>query len=84
MLSRKKSLGAEARPEQFAALQVPEGIGRWLIPYTLPEVLHLIWSLVWQHVGRIAHIVAWSFFRRHHQAVAQVCHYQRHLALNTS
>lgn len=40
--SRKKSLGAEPRSEQFAALQVPERIGRSLIPSTLPEVLRLI------------------------------------------
>ena len=84
MPSRKKSLGAEARPEQFAQLQVPERIGRWLIPYTLPEVLRLIWLLVWQHGERMVHAVAWSLFRRHHQAVAQACHYKRRLGLNTS
>jgi hypothetical protein len=55
-----------------------------VIPYTLPEVLRLIWSLVWQHVEGIAQAVAWSFFRRHHQAVAQACHYQRRLAPNSS
>lgn len=38
-----KSLGTEPRSEQFATLQVPERIGRWLIPYTLPEVLRVIW-----------------------------------------
>jgi len=52
-----------------------------LILYTLAEVLRLIWSLVWQQVLRHAQVVAWSFFRRHHQAVAQACHYKRRLAL---
>ncbi|HEU5378349.1 MAG TPA: hypothetical protein VFV38_23240 [Ktedonobacteraceae bacterium] len=84
MLNRKKNLGTQSRPEQFATLQVPERIGRWLIPYTLSEVLHLIWSVVWQQVRGTAHTVAWSLFRRHHQAVAQLCHYKRHLAPNTS
>jgi hypothetical protein len=63
---------------------VPERIGRLLIPYTLPEVLRLIWQLVFQQVLTHAHTLAWSFFRRHHQAVAQACHYQRRLGLNTS
>lgn len=61
-----------------------ERIGRRLIPYTLPEVLCLIWELVWQQGKRMVHAVAWSFFRRRHQAVAQVCHYIRRLAPNTS
>lgn len=55
-----------------------------MIPYTLPEVLRVIWLLVWQHLERMVHAVAWSFFRRHHQAVAQVCHYTRRLTFNTS
>ncbi|WP_157507913.1 hypothetical protein [Ktedonobacter racemifer] len=55
-----------------------------MIPYTLPEVLRLVWSLVWQQIVQHAQVVAWSLFRRHHQAVAQVYHYKRRLALNTS
>lgn len=46
----KKSPGTQSRPEQFAALPVPERIGQWLIPYILSEVLHLIWSVAWQQV----------------------------------
>jgi hypothetical protein len=84
MPSRKKSLGAEPRSEQFVQLQVPERIGRRLIPYTLPEVLRLIWQLFWQQVLTHAHTLAWSFFRCHHQAVAQACHYQQRLAPTTS
>jgi hypothetical protein len=55
-----------------------------LIPYTLPEVLHVIWQLFWQQMITHAHVLAWSLFRRHHQAVAQACHYQRRFAPNTS
>jgi hypothetical protein len=42
--------GAEARSEQFAALQVLEMIGRRLILYTQPEALRLTWHLFWQQV----------------------------------
>jgi hypothetical protein len=55
-----------------------------VIPYTLPEVLRVIWQLFWHQVIIPAHALAWSFFRRHHQAVAQACHYKRRLAPNTS
>jgi hypothetical protein len=51
-----------------------------LIAYTLPEVLRLVWLLVWHQVMTHAHALAWSFFRRHHQAVAQVFHSKRRLA----
>ena len=39
---RATLLMEQANAEQYAALQVPERIGRWLITYTLPEVLFLI------------------------------------------
>ena len=55
-----------------------------MIPYTVPEVLRVIWQLFWHQVITPAHTLAWSCFRRHHQAVAQACHYQRRLAPNTS
>jgi hypothetical protein len=71
MPTRKKSLGADPRPEQFAALQVPERIGRWVIPYTLPEVRRVTWQLFWQPAMTHAYTLAWSFFRRHHQAKDQ-------------
>ena len=41
-------------------------------------------KLFWHQVITPAHTLAWSCFRRHHQAVAQACHYQRRLAPNTS
>ena len=77
MRSRKKSVGAQTRPEQLAALHVPQRIGRWVIPSTVPEVLRVIGQLFWHQVITPAHTLAWSCFRRHHQAVAQACHYQR-------
>jgi hypothetical protein len=55
-----------------------------LIPYTLPEVLRLVWSLAWQQVETVVQVLSWSFFRRHHQAAAQICHYQQRLTHNTS
>lgn len=65
---------------QFAAVQAAQGTEGLLIAYTLPEVLRLVWLLVWHQVMTHAHALAWSFFRRHHQAVAQVFHSKRRLA----
>jgi len=55
-----------------------------VIPYTVPEVLRVVWQLFWHQVITPAHTLAWSCFRRHHQAVAQACHYKLRLAPNTS
>ncbi len=72
-------------PDAGTLLQQPEGVqdpawpALWLIPFSVPEVLRLVWSLVWQQAVAHAHAVAWSFFRRHHQATAKVSHYKRRL-----
>src|SRR5579859_7771874 len=76
----KKSVGAGPLPEQPGPVQGTQGIAGLLIPYTLPEVLRLVWLLVWQQVIAHAHTLCWSLFRRHHQAVAQAYHYKRRLA----
>jgi len=44
----------------------------------------LVWSLFWQQFITHAQTLSWSLFRRHHQAVAQLYHYKRRFALNTS
>jgi hypothetical protein len=51
-----------------------------MIPFTIPEVLHLVWALVWQHVTSATHMLRWSLFRRFHQAQAKAAHYHRRLA----
>ena len=48
-----------------------------LIPLTVPEVRRLLWGVVWRAFPTVEHVLAWSVWRRHHQAVAKRCHYQR-------
>ena len=52
-----------------------------LIPLTVPEVRRLLWGVVWRALPSVEHVLAWSSWRRHHQAVAKRCHYQRHGAI---
>jgi hypothetical protein len=48
-----------------------------LIPLTVPEVRRLLWGVVWRAFPSVEHVLAWSTWRRHHQAVAKRCHYRR-------
>ena len=50
-----------------------------LIPLTVPEVRRLIYRLVWMPLRQADMILAWSHWRRRHQARAKRCHYQRRL-----
>jgi len=43
----------------------------------VPEVRHLLGSLLWRVAGDAALLWAWSLWRRAHQAVARACHYKR-------
>ena len=48
-----------------------------LIPLTVPEVRRLIYRLVWMPVPPVDFVLAWSRWRRRHQARAKRCHYRR-------
>lgn len=48
-----------------------------LIPLTAPEVRRLLWGVVWRAFPSVEQVLAWSVWRRHHQAVAKRCHSQR-------
>jgi hypothetical protein len=48
-----------------------------LIPLTVPEVRRLIMRLVWPLARDAEHWLAWSEWRRRHQAEALRCHYKR-------
>jgi hypothetical protein len=48
-----------------------------LIPLTVPEVRRLLWGVVWRAFPSVEQVLAWSVWRRHHQAVAKRCHYRR-------
>ena len=52
-----------------------------LIPLTVPEVRRLLWRLVWQTLPPPEFVLAWSRWRRRHQAQARRCLYRRRLAL---
>ena len=48
-----------------------------LIPLTVPEVRRLLWGVVWRAFPPVELMLAWSIWRRRHQAVAKRCHYRR-------
>ena len=48
-----------------------------LIALSVPEIRHLLWFLVWQKTMEQSFVLAWSVWRRKHQARAQFYHYQR-------
>ena len=46
-----------------------------LIPLTLPEVRRLLAHLIWHQPPEATSVLAWSHWRRRHQARARRCHY---------
>ena len=72
--------GGAASPSfyQFGAVQEKS----WpLIRLSVAEIRHLFWSLVLNVQRTLQHVLAWSHWRRHHQAVAMFHHYKRRGAL---
>ncbi|HEV2460395.1 MAG TPA: hypothetical protein VGS80_18725 [Ktedonobacterales bacterium] len=52
-----------------------------LLPLTVPEIRHVLWALGPAISAQVAdQVLAWSAWRRRHQARARRCQYQRHLA----
>ena len=60
------------------------GLDERLIPMTVPEVRRLLTRLVWTANHPAELVLSWSLWRRHHQAQARRCHYQRRLSLLNS
>ena len=54
-----------------------------LIPLTCNEIQRLFITLVVRPVHEVAHRLAWSAWRRRHQARAQASHYRRQAANQT-
>jgi hypothetical protein len=48
-----------------------------LIPLTVAEVRRLLDHLVWKVLQPVEPILAWSVWRRRHQARAQIGHYRQ-------
>jgi SRSO17 transposase len=46
---------------------------------TVPEVRHLLGSLIWPAAGGVTLVLAWSAFRRWHRSTASYCHTKRRL-----
>ena len=59
--------------------EIPRKDPNALIPLSVPEIRHLLWFLVWQKTVEQSLVLAWSLWRRRHQAQAQFYHYQRRL-----
>jgi nicotinamide riboside transporter PnuC len=54
---------------------VNSGLG--LLPLTMPEVRRLLVALVWTAPVQPGLVLAWSRWRRRHQARARRAHYQQ-------
>jgi hypothetical protein len=65
-----------------SAWQIEEGFEQakgelGLLPLTVPEVRHLLVALIWTAPAPPGLVLAWSRWRRRHQARARRAHYQR-------
>ena len=54
-----------------------------MVPLSIPEIRRLFYYLVQSSPLSARFRLAWSFFRRIHQAIARRCHYKRRLACLT-
>lgn len=50
------------------------------MPLSVPEVRHLLVWLRWHAPPEADRVLHWSWWRRHHQAIARICHYKAHRA----
>jgi hypothetical protein len=81
-------MGQESQPEKRMEIlpetedvQTPMGAGLpIMVPLSVPEIRRLFYSLVGSSPLSVPFRLAWSFFRRTHQAIARRCHYKRRLA----
>jgi hypothetical protein len=48
-----------------------------MLPLTVPEVRRLLVALIWPTLTEPGLVLAWSRWRRRHQARARRAHYQR-------
>jgi hypothetical protein len=51
-----------------------------LVPLSVPEVRRLLLWLVWGRLRPAERVLAWSEWRRAHQAKARACHYKKRQA----
>jgi hypothetical protein len=48
-----------------------------LVPLSVPELRKLLWQMILRVRPCLAFIIGWSLWRRHHQAIAMMYHWQR-------
>ena len=70
--------------EDAEDVQSPIGVGLpIMVPLSVPEIRRLFYYFVGSSPLSARFRLAWSFFRRTHQAIARCCHYKRRLACAT-
>src|SRR5215471_1685970 len=77
--TKKKSEQMPQMPEPAATDSVQAPISSDLpvmVPLSIAEIRRLFFCLVGQRSLPFAHRLAWSFWRRAHQALARLCHYR--------
>jgi hypothetical protein len=57
-----------------------QGEAEELMPLTVPAVRRLLWRLAWSAVPDTEEVLAWSHWRRRHQARAKRFHIKRRAA----
>jgi hypothetical protein len=67
--------GHQRQPRKGGRGGLTRGLG--LLPLTVPEVRRLLVALVWTSPVQPGFVLAWSRWRRRHQARARRAHYQR-------
>ena len=72
----------DSMSQNFDRLQTLEGADNLavMVPLSVAEVRRLFWFLLADQSLSLAFHLAWSFFRRAHQAVVRCCHFKRRLA----
>src|SRR5262249_14598067 len=76
---RPRPADSRPRPGGAPPARAVKG-GPPLIPLTVPEVRRLLLRLVWDRLSPAGQVLAWSEWRRRHQAFARACHYRKRQA----
>src|SRR5450759_2874985 len=78
---KRETLPATLPLSELECIQTSAGAGLpVMVPLSVPEIRRLFFYLVACKPLSARFRLAWSFFRRTHQAIARRCHYKRRLA----
>src|SRR5438874_7515905 len=77
---KMETLPATLPLSELECVQTPAGAGLpVMVPLSIPEIRRLFFYLVGSSPLSTRFRLAWSFFRRTHQAIARRCHSKRRL-----